>query len=112
MTLEQLGTVFQIIGTLGVIASLIFVGAQIRQNTKATRVQVQENMTSDYIAVAQILIDNADAFTGESPRRANRLLPSPPPTNSTRCRDDQLRAEESGGALALERLSKGLRRCR
>ena len=54
---------FQIIEALGVIASLIFVGAQIRQNTKATRVQVQENMTSDYIAVAQILIDNADAFT-------------------------------------------------
>jgi hypothetical protein len=26
-------------------------------------VQVQENMTSDYIAVAQILIDNADVFT-------------------------------------------------
>jgi len=38
MTLEQLNIVFQLVGTLGVIASLIFVGLQVRQNTKATRV--------------------------------------------------------------------------
>jgi hypothetical protein len=63
MTLEQLSIVFQLIGTLGVIASLIFVGAQVRQNTKTTRVQVQENMTSCYISVAQLLIDNAEVFT-------------------------------------------------
>ena len=49
MTLEQLNIVLQLVGTLGVIASLIFVGLQVRQNTKATRVQVQENMTSGYI---------------------------------------------------------------
>ena len=46
MTLEQLNIVLQLVGTLGVISSLIFVGLQVRQNTKATRVQVQENMTS------------------------------------------------------------------
>jgi hypothetical protein len=54
MTLEQLNIVLQLVGTLGVIASLIFVGLQVRQNTKATRVQVQENMTSGYISVAQV----------------------------------------------------------
>jgi hypothetical protein len=37
MTLEQLNIVFQLVGTLGVIGSLIFVGLQVRQNTKATR---------------------------------------------------------------------------
>jgi hypothetical protein len=63
MTLEQLSLVFQLAGALGVIASLIFVGMQIRQNTQATRVRVQENMTSGYIATAQILIDNAEVFT-------------------------------------------------
>jgi hypothetical protein len=52
MTLEQLRIVFQLVGTLGVIASLIFVGVQIRQNTKTTRVQVQENMTKGYFSVA------------------------------------------------------------
>ena len=44
MTLEQLNIVFQLVGTLGVIGSLIFVGLQVRQNTKATRVQEQENI--------------------------------------------------------------------
>jgi hypothetical protein len=63
MTLEQLGVVVQLAGTLGIIGSLIFVGAQVRQNTRATRVQVQENMTSGYIAVVQLLTDHAEVFT-------------------------------------------------
>ena len=63
MTLEQLNLVLQIVGSIGVIGSLIFVGLQVRQNTRATRVQVQENMTSSYISVAQVLIDNAEVFT-------------------------------------------------
>jgi hypothetical protein len=63
MTLEQLGIVAQIAGTLGVIASLIFVGVQIRQNTKTTRAQVQENMTSGYVAVVCLVTDHADVFT-------------------------------------------------
>ena len=62
MTLEQLNLVLQIVGSIGVIGSLIFVGLQVRQNTKTTRVQVQENMTSGYIQVAQVLIDNAEIF--------------------------------------------------
>ena len=63
MTLEQLNLLLQIVGSIGVIGSLIFVGLQVRQNTKTTRVQVQENMTSCYISVAQLLIDNAEVFT-------------------------------------------------
>ena len=63
MNVEQLNIVLQLVGTLGVIGSLIFVGLQVRQNTKATRVQVQENMTSGYISVAQVLIDHAEVFT-------------------------------------------------
>jgi hypothetical protein len=58
MTLEQLNIVLQLVGTLSVIGSLIFVGLQVRQNTKATRVQVQENVTNGYISVAQVLIDH------------------------------------------------------
>src|SRR5437870_11065365 len=63
MTLEQLNIVLQLVGTLGVIGSLIFVGLQVRQNTKATRVQVQENMTTGYISVAGVLIKHAEVFT-------------------------------------------------
>jgi hypothetical protein len=75
MTLEQLNIVFQLVGTLGVIGSLIFVGLQVRQNTKATRVQVQENMTSGYISVARVLIDHAEVFTrGIAASRSRRSL--------------------------------------
>jgi hypothetical protein len=54
---RQLNIVLQLVGTLGVIGSPIFVGLQVRQNTKATRVQVQENVTNGYISVTQVLID-------------------------------------------------------
>ena len=81
MTLEQLNIVLQLVGTLGVIASLIFVGLQVRQNTKATRVQVQENMTSGYISVAQVLIDNAEVFTRGIAQRVSRSRRSPLPTS-------------------------------
>jgi hypothetical protein len=62
MTLEQLNIVLQLVGRPGVIVSLIFVGLR-GSNTKATRVQVQENMTSGYVSVAQVLIDRAEVFT-------------------------------------------------
>jgi hypothetical protein len=81
MTLEQLNIVLQLVGTLGVIGSLIFVGLQVRQNTKATRVQVQENMTSGYISVAQVLIDHAEYLPGELRQRTSRSRRSPLPTN-------------------------------
>ena len=62
MTLEEIGILAQVAGTLGVIASLVFVGVQIRQNTKTTRAQVQENMTSGYVEVVCLLTDHAEVF--------------------------------------------------
>ncbi len=47
MTLVDLANIGQIIGSLSVIASLIFVGLQIRQNTKATRATALQ-MNADY----------------------------------------------------------------
>ena len=62
MTLEQLAALSQIVGTLGVIASLIFVGMQIRQNTNATRAQVQQYVTSGYLTVVQHIAENSTVF--------------------------------------------------
>ena len=39
MTLEQLSFLAQIVGAVGVLASLIFVGLQIRQNTQSQHVE-------------------------------------------------------------------------
>lgn len=47
MTLVDLANVGQVIGALAVIASLIFVGLQVRQNTKATRATALQ-MNADY----------------------------------------------------------------
>ena len=62
MTLEEIGVLSQLVGTLGVIASLVFVGVQIRQNTKATRAQVHESITSGYQAAAQSVTTHAEVF--------------------------------------------------
>ncbi len=47
MTLVDLANIGQVVGALAVIASLIFVGLQVRQNTKATRATALQ-MNADY----------------------------------------------------------------
>lgn len=47
MTLGDFANIGQIVGSLAVIASLIFVGLQVRQNTKATRATALQ-MNADY----------------------------------------------------------------
>lgn len=47
MTLVDLANVGQVVGALAVIGSLIFVGLQVRQNTKATRATALQ-MNADY----------------------------------------------------------------
>jgi hypothetical protein len=50
------------VGTLGVIASLVFVGLQVRQNTIAVRAQVHQDITNSYLAVAETVTAHASAF--------------------------------------------------
>ncbi len=45
MTLEELAYISQVIGVVAVLASLIFVGVQIRQNTTATRAGLHQSFT-------------------------------------------------------------------
>lgn len=47
MTLADLANIGQVVGALAVIGSLIFVGLQVRQNTKATRATALQ-MNADY----------------------------------------------------------------
>ena len=62
MTLEQLGSLAEILGAVGVIASLVFVGLQIRQNTKATRAQIHEQITSTYLSFLNSALLNPEAY--------------------------------------------------
>ncbi|HSG76812.1 MAG TPA: hypothetical protein VLA30_11830 [Burkholderiales bacterium] len=57
MTLVDLANIGQMVGALAVVASLIFVGLQVRQNTKATRATALQ-MNADYwLAYFTLLAD-------------------------------------------------------
>ena len=60
MTLEQWALVAQIISAIAVIASLIFVGFQLRQATSAIRATSSQAHSSLYTDLVQSIIDNAD----------------------------------------------------
>ena len=51
MSLDQVSALSQIVGAIGVIASLIFVGMQIRQNTRSQRVVAVNSLTAAAVAI-------------------------------------------------------------
>ena len=63
MTLEDLSNLKEIIPLVGVIASLVFVGLQMRQSTIATKAQIHNNITSGYISFAEVLMPHAETFS-------------------------------------------------
>ena len=60
MTLEQLSFLAQIISAVAVIASLVFVGYQLRQATAAVRASSSQAHSSLYTDLVRSIIDNAD----------------------------------------------------
>ena len=62
MTLADLGNIAEFIGALGVIASLIYVGFEVRANTKALRAQAYEAVVSGYMGIVQVLSDHAETI--------------------------------------------------
>lgn len=61
MSLDQASSLAQVISALAVFASLIFVGAQIRQNTKAVRAASSQAHSAMYHSLSDNII-NADGF--------------------------------------------------
>ena len=62
MTLQELTGIAEILGALGVIASLVFVGWQIRENTVATKAHMHELVTQTYLAWLNSAIANPEAY--------------------------------------------------
>jgi hypothetical protein len=58
MSLESLGNVGEFIGGLAVIASLIYLAVQIRQNTKSVRLQVEHAIKKDTLALRLSVVEN------------------------------------------------------
>lgn len=62
MSLETLALLSQVAGGFAVIASLIFVGVQIREQANATRAQTEQAIAANWMALTQVIADNADSF--------------------------------------------------
>lgn len=60
MSWEAISAIGDVVGALGVIASLIFVGAQIRQSAKATKASAYQELVSQIIAANLVHIENPD----------------------------------------------------
>ena len=60
MSLEQWADLSQIVGGLAVVASLIFVGLQLRQNTDAIRASTSQAHSAMYHAINTSVIDSSD----------------------------------------------------
>jgi hypothetical protein len=63
MTLDQLANLGEILGAAGVIASLIFVGWQIKSNTRTTRLQMHEQITHTLLSFLNTVLMDPEAFS-------------------------------------------------
>jgi len=62
MSLEQASFLSQIISAIAVVASLIFVGMQVRHNTQVARAQIRESIMGDWSSVGQVITSNPRVF--------------------------------------------------
>ena len=60
MSLEQLSYAAQIVGTVGVVLSLLFVGVQIRQNTAALQRNEHNNTMAQWSVIRMAIAQNRD----------------------------------------------------
>jgi len=59
LTLSDLGNLGDFIGALAVVASLIYVGLELRRNTRTLRAQAHETMVSGYLSTTQMFAEHA-----------------------------------------------------
>ena len=62
MSLEEIFYVSQTVAAVAIVASLIFVGLQIRHSSRTTRAQIHQNVTLGWLALGPMISENADTF--------------------------------------------------
>ena len=62
VTIQDWANIGEIIGAAGVIASLVFVGWQIRTNTKTTRLHMHEQVTQTLLSLLSSVLQDPEAF--------------------------------------------------
>jgi len=63
VTIQDWANIGEIIGAAGVIASLIFVGFQVRSSTKTTRLHMHEQVTQTYMSFLNSVLIDPEAFS-------------------------------------------------
>ncbi len=60
MTLQDLGNIGEFVGAIGVIASLVYLAVQIRQNTRSVRASMFQEAVRDFALASDVLASDAD----------------------------------------------------
>jgi hypothetical protein len=60
MNWDAIATIAELIGAAGVIASLVYVAAQIRDNTRSSRIQQRQESTRQFVDFMDLLLLNPD----------------------------------------------------
>lgn len=63
MTLNDIYLLSQIVAVAALLVSLVFVGLQVRQQTIAVKAQTEQAIAANWMAIGQMISDNAEAFT-------------------------------------------------
>ena len=62
MTLSDLGNIGNFVGAIGVVASLIYVGLEVRRNTRALRAQAHETVVTGYMDAISVISEHAEVM--------------------------------------------------
>lgn len=68
---QILGNYGEIVGALGVVLSLLFVGYSIVQSTKATRAQTHQAITQSFMSIAEVIARRPEAFAAGMSSESN-----------------------------------------
>ena len=60
MTLQDLGNIGEFVGAVGVVASLVYLAIQIRQNTRSVRASMYQEAVRDVAAASDVLASDAE----------------------------------------------------
>jgi len=110
MSLEQLSSLAQIVASIGVIVSLVFVGLQVRQNTGALQRNEHNSTMAQWTVIRMVIARNRDiaelmtaGLHGESTLDAADQL-----SWRTCCRNPHGRPSTSGTGRSVEFFQRGL----
>jgi len=62
MTLSDFASIGSLASGIAVLVSLIFIGLQVMQNTRAIRAQIHQNITDGWIGIGAIIADHGRSF--------------------------------------------------